>query len=386
MIADTGAVENQECPLCFGAGLTDLPDPWRGESLLSDLRTTTKRLGRAACARCGLVRRRFIPSSQAQRAIFGDDYSLFVQQPTKAIRERQARLAAWILETLDDFRFESVFEVGSGDGSLLEALRDLVPAVTLGGIDPAPRAVTRARSRGLSVTTGFAEDIAWQRTDLCLSVNVIEHAANPMDFLRSMRRSVSPGGRILVVCPDGDVPNYELLFYDHLYSLDSHSLASLCARSELIAMQIRKAPTSLGPFHMLVARPATEEKPQATINSPNITLTEAKASYLRAWSCLEDILLERVGNAERVVVFGNSDVAALLRVYAPKLWTLVQACVVDGEPGADCFVDRPLRAYGSLPQGSLIVLGVRPGNHEAVAGRLTHDGHRVVRWDDVIAA
>jgi len=386
MTACDSTFDNELCPVCLGAELADLPDPWRGESLLSDLRTTAKRLGRAACLGCGLVRRRSIPSSQEQYVIFGDDYSLFAQQPTEHVRERQARLAAWILEAVGDLRLGRIFEVGCGDGSLLEALSGLGPAASCGGIDPAPQSVAQAQRRGLSVTAGFAEDISEHDVNLCLSVNVIEHVPNPVECLRSMKCATSTDGRIVIVCPDGDIPNYELLFYDHLYSFDSHSLASLCARAGLIALQIRKAPPSLGPFQMVVARPATAERPRPGINSASVALTEAKASYLRAWSRLEEVLLERVGNADHILVFGNSDIAALLRVYAPSLWARVEACVVDGEPTADRFIDRPLRAYRSLPPGSSIVLGVRPGHHDTVARRLAQNGHRVVHWNDVIAA
>ena len=386
MTANIRVADGELCPVCFGADFVDLPDPWRGESLLSDLRTTTKRLGRAACLRCSLVRRRRIPLAQAQHAIFGDAYSLFSQQPTAPVRQRQTQLASWILEALGDFRPGKIFEIGCGDGSLLQALAELLPAASFSGIDPAPQSVAQAQSRGVSATTGFAEDIPARDADLCLSVNVIEHVPSPVDFFNSMRRSVASDGRIAVICPDGDVPNYELLFYDHLYSFDSNSLVSLCARADLIALQVTKAPVNLGPFHMLVAHLAKEIKPQAVLTNANTALTEAKASYLHAWSRLDDILLERVGNSEHIVVFGNSDVAALVRVYAPSLWARVEACVVDGKPSVDCFVDRPLRAYSSLPHGSSIVLGVRPGNHGAVARRLAHDGHRVVRWDDIVAA
>jgi SAM-dependent methyltransferase len=386
MTAGGEPLDDKLCPACLGPGIASLPDPWRGESLLSDLRTTAKRLGRVACLRCGLVRRGCIPSSRAQNAIYGYEYSLFAQQTTKHVRERQARLAAWILEALGDFRLGTVFEVGCGDGSLLDALSGLVPAASYGGIDPAPQSVAQAQRRGLPVTTGFAEDINERDVDLCLSVNVIEHIPNPVDFLRAMRRTASTDGRIVVVCPDGDIPNYELLFYDHLYSFDSHSLASICARADLTVLQMKKAPPLLGPFQMVVACLATDERPQPAINSASRALTEAKAAYLRAWSRLEEVLLERVGNADKIVVFGNSDVAALLSVYAPLLWARVEACVVDGEPTTDRFIDRPLRAYSSLPQGSSIVLGVRPGHHDAVACRLEDNGHRVVRWNDVVAA
>lgn len=386
MTADGETVDGKACPVCMGMASTELPDPWQGQSLFSDLSTTTNRLGRVACLQCGLVRRRCMPSLRVQRAVFGDEYSLHAHQANEHVRRRQAAVAEWILGSVGYFRVGSVLEVGCGDGSLLKALNSLLPEASFVGVEPAPQSVLQAQRRGFSVTQGFAEDISQHAADLCLSVNVIEHVPNSADFLRSMRRAISTGGRVVVVCPDGDFPNYELLFYDHLYSLESHSLASLCARAGLIALQLKKAPSSLGPFQMVVARPAQAEEPEAPIHRANGALIAAKASYLRAWSTLDQVLLERVGNASRIAVFGNSDIAALLRIYAPSLWAQVEACVIDAEPIADRFIDRPLRLCSSLPQGSTIVLGVRPGNHETIASRLTSDGYRVVRWDDVIAA
>ncbi len=380
-------IDNDRCPVCLGRGLRDLSDPWRGESLLSDLRTTPERLGRAACLRCGLVRRRHLPRLDQQRAIFDEAYSLVAGAPTAFVRERQEALTAWVAAALAGFRPASVLELGCGDGSLLEALGASWPSVSLRGVEPAPRSVAEARRRGIEVSAGFAEALAVGVADLCISVNVLEHVPGPMDFLRSMCNAVATEGRVVVVCPDGDLPNYELLFYDHLYSFGRHALEALCARAGLVALRTEKAPAALGPFHLVVARPARDwETPQPAIDPEGSRVAAAKDAYLTVWSRLEDALSERVGGATRIVVFGNGDVAALLRLYAPAVWARVTACVVDGEPTVDRFLDRPLHGYGSLTDPGVIVLGVRPGNHDIVARRLAGDGHRVVRWDDVVTA
>ena len=381
-------IDADRCPVCLGRRFRDLSDPWRSGSLLSDMRTTPERLGRAACLRCGLVRRRHLPRLDEQRGIFDDAYSFVAGPPTEFVRRRQAALTTWMAGALAGFRPASVLELGCGDGSLLEALGVAWPGVSLRGVEPAARSVAEARRRGVQVSTGFAETLAFDGgADLCLSVNVLEHVPGPVEFLRSMRNAVSIDGRVVVVCPDGDIPNYELLIYDHLYSFGRHALEALCARAGLVALRTEKAPAVLGPFHMVVARPARDgETPQSAIDPEGSRVAAAKDAYLTLWSRLEDVLSERVGGATRIVMFGNGDVAALLRLYAPAVWALVAACVVDGEPDVDRFLDRPLYGYGSLSEPSVIVLGVRPGNHDIVATRLVGDGHRVVRWDDVVTA
>src|SRR5438093_1096741 len=77
--------------------------------------------------------------------------------------------------------------------------------------------------------------------ELAISVNVIEHVLSPHAFLQSLRAAVRDGGHVVVICPDGDVPNYELLFYDHLYSFGSNALLALASAVGLVGIRIEKA-------------------------------------------------------------------------------------------------------------------------------------------------
>lgn len=384
-ISETPA--DEPCPVCLSRGLKDLCDPWRGQSLISDMQTTPARLGRAACTTCGLVRRRALPAVDEQRAVFDQAYSLFAEPPTEHMRKRQSTIAQWIIDLLGEVSPTNILEFGCGDGSLLEAFSAALPGASLRGVEPAPAAVKEARRRGVEVTRGFAEDLPVGTADLCLSVNVIEHVSQPLEFLRSMRESVVGDGLVVVACPDGDIPNYELLFHDHIFSFNRSALEVLCARAGLVVLKSEKAPPSIGPFQIVLARRARDdETPRQTINRDGLRVAAMKDAYLTAWSNLEDTLLTRMRDAERVFMFGNSDVTALLRVYAPAVWAATEACVIDGDPAAESFLDRPLRSYGSLPKSQTIILGVRPGSQDAVARRLEQDGHRVVQWNDVVEA
>lgn len=349
--------------------------------------TTPARLGRAACTTCGLVRRRTLPAADEQRAVFDQAYSLFAEAPTEHMRRRQAAIAQWIIDLLGASSPTKILEFGSGDGSLLEAFAAALPGASVRGVEPAPAAVKEARRRGIEVARGFAEDLPVGTADLCLSVNVIEHVSQPLAFLLSMRKSVVYDGLVIVACPDGDIPNYELLFHDHIFSFNRSALDVLFARAGLVVLKSEKAPPSIGPFQIVLARRARDgEAGLQTIDRDGLRVAALKDTYLTAWSNLEDTLLTRMGDAERVFMFGNSDVTALLRVYAPAVWAATEACIIDGNPAAGSFLDRPLRSYGSLTKSQTFILGVRPGSQDAVARRLVQDGHRVVQWNDVVEA
>jgi SAM-dependent methyltransferase len=373
------------CPVCQGSRFRDLADPWRGASLLSDMRTTPERLGKAMCEGCGLVRRRSLPTIDSHRTIFGVDYALFSNLPSPHARRRQEAIAAWLHDMLGPATPRSILEVGCGDGTLLEALGLYYPAATRLGIEPALRAAMRARSRGIDVSRGFNELVATNGSvDLVVSVNVIEHTTSPLAFLQSLHGALQPDSELIVVCPDGDVPNYELLFYDHIYSIGRAALRSFCVQAGLLPVAIQRAPRELGPFHLLHARLAAKRSTMAATFDPgDLAVGEAKDDYLRRWDSLDETLLARIGDRTRIAAFGNGDVAALLSLYAPKTWANVEACVVDGAPAASTFLSLPLRALEPHQPGP-VLLAVRPGSQRSVADRLAGFGCEVIRWDDVI--
>lgn len=96
-----------------------------------------------------------------------------------------------------------VLDVGCGEGRLLARLQGL--GWTAVGHDVDPQAVAVARQRGLAVTEG---DLLAQRYpdasfDAIVLSHVIEHVHDPGLHLRECLRVMRPGGRLVLLTPNG---------------------------------------------------------------------------------------------------------------------------------------------------------------------------------------
>jgi SAM-dependent methyltransferase len=340
--------------------------------MLSDGRVLDRPLAKADCARCGHVGHSETLTPEEISGYFGESYALYAHAPGRSEeRSRQRAYAEWIAATAD--APSSLLEVGCGNGSLLLELAALLPSTRAVGIDPSPRAVEHARKAGVVAYCGFAGEKELREQDLVLSVNVIEHTPDPVLFLRTLWALASPAGRVVVVCPDGQVPSAELLMFDHLSSMTEASFALLAGQAGLSVEDSRPAPAALGPFRM------RRLKVGRAVEVPGGPLHEARAAYLEAWAGLDQALLERL-DADSIACFGTGETAMLLRAYAPRTWARSRAFVVD-HPWAAEFCGLPVLALDQFDASqSRVLLAVRPADQPSVARRVPG----AVRWDDLI--
>jgi SAM-dependent methyltransferase len=95
-----------------------------------------------------------------------------------------------------------LLEVGCGSGEWLAYMRGLGWRVE--GVEPDPKAVETARSRGLNVQRGRLAEQRYpdEYADVICMVHVIEHMHEPLDTLRECRRVLKPNGRLLIATPN----------------------------------------------------------------------------------------------------------------------------------------------------------------------------------------
>ncbi|QJU59537.1 bifunctional 2-polyprenyl-6-hydroxyphenol methylase/3-demethylubiquinol 3-O-methyltransferase UbiG [Sphingomonas sp. AP4-R1] len=97
-------------------------------------------------------------------------------------------------------------DVGCGAGLLSEPLARLGAQVT--GLDAAAENVAVARAhaagQGLAIEYrhGGIEGLAGERYDLIVSMEVIEHVADPAAFVGGIARALAPGGLVLLSTPN----------------------------------------------------------------------------------------------------------------------------------------------------------------------------------------
>ena len=124
---------------------------------------------------------------------------------------------------------KSAMEIGCGGVYLLKRLRDRGFAVC--GIDPSPVSSQQARNAGLELIADFYPSPGLsRRADLLFHHNVLEHVADPVEFLRAHHANLNPGGQVIVAVPDcseaierGDV---SMMLHEHLVYFDEASLAN----------------------------------------------------------------------------------------------------------------------------------------------------------------
>lgn len=97
---------------------------------------------------------------------------------------------------------ERLLDVGSGNGEFLEIAQDM--GYETYGVDPDPKAVESAVSRGLNVRLGGIEEYEdmLETFDVITMNHVIEHVHDPYKILLTVYRLLKPGGLLWLSTPN----------------------------------------------------------------------------------------------------------------------------------------------------------------------------------------
>jgi len=135
----------------------------------------------------------------------------------------------FILEKLESLTFESLLDVGCGDGRFLHEVRRRFGGVHLSGIDTSDRAIRYARAFNPDIEF-FAADITdgepiARRYDVIVMVDTLEHIAPERiaAFLAAARRRLNDDGLLIITVPSTNID----LSRKHHQHFDPDSLASV---------------------------------------------------------------------------------------------------------------------------------------------------------------
>ena len=169
------------------------------------------------CNECGLVYLKLRPAVTELPRIYPPDYHAFDfsgERYGMAYAVRRRLEARRLLRCCRGLAAGSrILDVGCGDGFHLDLLRDFGdPGWVLEGVDASERAASAARARGLTVHLGTVEEVALPPAsfDLALVIATIEHVADPLSLLRTVRALLRPGGRAVVVTDSTDSWSFRL--------------------------------------------------------------------------------------------------------------------------------------------------------------------------------
>jgi SAM-dependent methyltransferase len=375
-----------------------LPQLPGGRSVTTDGQLLGAPLQKYQCLDCALVQSETATVLNAASFSYEATYDIYAKPLMRAFeRERYQNYANWVASFLDQCKPQTVLEIGCGLGWVLELLRESYPSTSFQGLEPSAAATRGANEAGLDVREGNMDRHPFhqQQFDFIYCINVLEHVADPVVFLRQVRGLLKPGGAVLLICPCANVIDPELLFADHFYSYTRENLQRLAVLSDLVPFAWQQGLGMLHPFQGLCSAkvPLRISFPSNGLTSwwTDANLPHGRRDYFRRWAGLDGTLLERLGSAGDIVCFGAGETKDLLRAYAPRSWQSVHGYMIDrpngAEPGVQPLVEDLQVCFTTDYTGDefgAILLGVKPRYQATLSHRLQSFGKPVIRWDDVI--
>lgn len=170
------------CDDCDLGRIDPVPDPELLASAYDDADYYTHHVGRKRERKHSLARRMLMRLAHAR-------------DPLRVFRDH-------VMELLPDSPI--VLDVGPGNGSLMNQITERGGLVV--GVEPDPVAAEVARSRGLEVFDGTAEDmpdaVGVERFDVVTMSHVLEHCPDTVAALDNVRRALKPGGTFICEVPN----------------------------------------------------------------------------------------------------------------------------------------------------------------------------------------
>ncbi len=226
LMAENTAAVQRSCPVCHGQTAAPL---WTKGSL---------RLVR--CATCSMVFASPVPPELAHGNFYAELGKPFYLSPEKLQSDYATVRYQRELRLFRSFCLSGkVLDVGCSTGAFLYQLKTRWPgAYQVIGTDVVPDALEYAESQGIPVLQeGFLQHAPASAYDAITFWAVLEHLADPKQFLAKAADLLNPGGHCFILVPNFRSlatrflgPRYRYIMAEHLNYFTSSTLRMLVAR------------------------------------------------------------------------------------------------------------------------------------------------------------
>lgn len=268
----------------------------------------------------------------------------------------------------------SILEVGSNDGTFLNALRRRGHTVL--GVDPATNIGEIARSLGVpTISEFFSVELAKRLTkqhgkfDIVIARNVLPHVADLHSVMSGIRESLKSGGVAVFEFHRADLImkelHYDSIYHEHLYLHSLQSIEYISGKYGLSAFDVAESPISGGSFVVFLTN-------SSSIETPALKVARAEESSsgigsLVAWQhfaesvkthiqLFRNIILGYSSTGKRIVGFGASARSSTLLNASKVNNSLIDVIADNNEwkqglltPGSSIKIVSPVEAFKIQP-------------------------------------
>jgi SAM-dependent methyltransferase len=177
---------------------------------------------------------------------------------SSSFKKHFAQYAKDINALFDDSN-NSVLEIGSNDGYLLQQFKDLGWSTI--GVEPSEYLIEDHSAKGVDLVTGFfstnlVQEKSWAgKFDLICANNVLAHIPDMLDVVTGISQALVPGGTLVVECGDqsGIISGKYLdnVYHEHIDYYSPYSFSKLLERVGMTVVDVQPMNTHGVSFRLI---------------------------------------------------------------------------------------------------------------------------------------
>jgi len=323
----------RDCPLTNSSEWIDLYESKTDLVITGDQRIIEGKLHKVICSKSGIVANKTQFSDKDIEHLYGKEYELntigteehfYYTEKDKVPRSKA--FFDWISPHM--LNYNSITEIGCGEGNLLQRFNNAFPNKLIKGFDGSFKAISNALDKGLDVEQKVVlGQVTLPKSDVYFSVNVIEHIENLDSFIGSIKVALNKDGIIVFCLPIQDYGGYDIFFHEHVWHFTAQHFEWILKKNklELIHKDINH------PIHHGIGLFVCKINNDISLDLNEIKYNNIIKETIEKWENyfinLNKYLLNN--KDKKIAIFGAGEVATLFLAFTDLLKYNVVVCIDD---------------------------------------------------------
>ncbi len=273
-------------------------------------------------------------------------------------------------------KFESLLEIGCGEGNLLVRFNEAFKNSRIMGIEGSEKACTLSRKKGLDVSCRMilSDRDHIPEADVVLSVAVLEHIEDLEGFISVLKKGMKNGGRIIFCVPVQNYPGYDIFFSEHVWHMTTSHFKILFEQNGLKCIHADDS-NAVNPGMGLFVCEKTKALPLIKLTREPFFLEQGRDKWLGIFNEI-DQWVKKIKNRQ-IAVFGTGEIATLFLAFT-DVGKLDILAFIDEDPSKIGTLKHGVRVFGlgwfDSHEPVIVLQAINPRYHGAVKEKLEPKG------------